>query len=38
MKCDHCDAEITEDESRAHLRETLCDDCYLVLSSKLSMW
>ena len=29
MKCDRCGREITEDESRSYLEETLCDDCYL---------
>lgn len=29
MKCGRCGNEITEDESREHLGETLCDDCYM---------
>lgn len=29
MKCNRCDREITEEDSRTHLGETLCDDCYL---------
>jgi hypothetical protein len=29
VKCDRCGREITEEESRSYLTETLCDDCYL---------
>jgi len=29
MKCKRCGKEISEEESRTHLGETLCDDCYL---------
>ena len=29
MKCNRCGGELHENEGRAHLGETLCDDCYL---------